>query len=1201
MTKPRLIGVIGSAILALLVLVYAGFAQEEAVKSGQPDVSHLIAKSSEIGSVPIIVGFELPGFKQEHIGGESPAATDQTREIRQAQEKILGRLSGYSVNQVTRFDYIPFMAMRVDRAALQALATDPAVTSIVEDIEFAPDLARSLLITRAEGAQSLNYRGAGTAIAVLDTGFDKNHPDLTGKVVAEACFSTTDPLSARYSACPNGQNSQIGDGAATPVSRLITSFEHGTHVAGIAAGMAPDAKLVAIQVFARVYETAAKECTSAGSRSPCLLTRQSDYVKGLERVLTLRTTHNIVAVNMSLGGGSFVSTCDNDPQFTTVKLMVQTLRNNNVLTVASAGNSSYRNSMGGPACLSSTVSVGATMTYPESDIDKVADFSNVGFSTTLFAPGAPIEAAVPTTTTDCGFGVAPLSGSRCYRQGTSMAAPHVAGAVAVLRSARPNATAQQIVTALTTTGPLVTDQRPGGTITRRRLDVYGALCTLVPCDPDDFRILSLNTTLTGTIAAGDPQDIYYFNGSGGQRVVITMNRTSGTVDPFLSIWDQDGNLLAFNDNGGGGVNARVNLLILPRTGRYRIVAGTSQGATAGGYQINVTQGLTTQNPVPFIRSLQNTSATVGSAGFWLPINGANFLSSSITRLNGVNSPTFFSSSERIWIYLYPSNLSSTTTHSIDVINPSPGGGTSLPFSFVVTPAFNGESRLLAPEDLTTTVGDKMAFAVEWVHPTASWRNMQNMEFKLADDTFGSPLWLRLTEDNPESTLYLLNSAGEPLYSAPLVSGQFGPDEDWVVNDEVTLHLGETQFFGSGQTIVITPTVTFGPGAIGTYDLRFSVDDDQEESEVQDADILGRFSITAAGCGIAPSEVSINGPGTGQVNTSYQYTAAVSPSNATGPITYTWFPDPVSGQGTATATYRWDSAGQQAVGVIAENCADLVSDIETIPIYTTSGPDLSLTKTAPAVALAGDSIEYILTIANNGATAAGNLTISDTLPDGATYLGGGNLTGNTVTWTIPALDGYGSTAQVSFFVSAEETITNSNYSAVADGGAGATGNPAVTTQIVDAKTDVTPLIGGALNYTGTEVETSIDLPAGAFFTETTVAYTELPAPANPLPSALTFAGRAFHLGAYQGNALAPDLEPGEPLSLELTYRVADVTGLDTSALGLYRWTGGQWSNDGIDCQVEESVRRVSCNIFARLGEFALAEGGQRALYLPAIIR
>ena len=1198
MSKPKLILVLCLTVAALLTLAWGSFAQSENVQSAQPDISQLLEMAAEIGSIPIIIGFDQPGFDPAHIASDSTVGRNQSQAITRRQEHILNGLSSFSISSVTQFEYIPFMALRVDEAALKALQADPLITSIVEDISFAPALARSLQITRAEGAHSLNYRGAGTSIAVLDSGIDKNHPDLVGKVVTEACYSTTDPASGRFSVCPNGQSSQIGNGAAAAPSRLFTGFDHGTHVAGIATGVAPDAQIVAIQVFARVYETAAKECTSYDKRSPCLLTRQSDYIKGLERVIALRSAHNIVAVNMSLGAGSYVSTCDNNPQFTTVKLLVNSLRSNGVVTVVSAGNDSYRNSMGAPACLSSTVSVGATMTYPENSNDRVADFSNVGFSTTLLAPGVPIEAAVPTSTIDCGQGTAPTD-SRCYKGGTSMAAPHVAGAVAVLRAASPNATANQIVGALTTTGPYVTDHRPGGTITKRRLDVYGALCTLVACDPDDFRILNLNATISGTITSGDFQDIYYFNGIANQRIVVHMNRLNGTVNPFLSVWDPDGNLMSFNDNGGGGVNARVNLLILPRNGRYRIQAGTTQGILTGAYQVSVTQGSLTQNPTPFMRTLQPTSATAGSASFWVQIHGANFVTSSVARLNGSNRSTFFSSSEKIWILLSNADLSNTATHYIDVVNPAPGYA-SAALSFNVMPAFNGESRLLAPEELTTTVGEKTEFAVEWVHPTDSWRNMQNMEFKVADDSLGGPLWLRLSEDNPESTLYLLNSAGVPLYSSPLISGQFGANEDWVVDDRVTLHLGETKFFGSGQTIVLTPTITFGAGAVGTYDLRFSVDDDAEESEVQNADVLGRFSIMPEGCLVAPMEVNVSGPLTGLTGASYTYYATVNPPDSSEPITYTWFPEPTSGQGTTSATYQWSSAGQQPVGVLAENCADLVSDIKTIPVYTTTAPDLTLSKTGPAVALAGEAIEYTLTVTNSGATAATSITISDVLPVEATYVSGGTLTGDTVSWTIPTLDGYGATEQVIFVVTANETLTNDTYSAVADGGTNATGSPKVVTRIVDAKVDVTPLSAGELAYDGEGVMTNADLPAGSFFANTTVAFEELNLPTAPLPPSLQYAGRAFRLDAYQGNVLAPDLEPGEPLPMVLTYRETDVSGVDTDLLTLYRWTGSQWSSSGIACQTDALLQKMSCSLFAPLGEFALAAGTQNDLFLPMVV-
>lgn len=1205
-------------IITLLVTVVAAFALSygamasvtheyaEQPDGERPDIGQLLERVESDASVAVIAGFDLSGYDPVLAGAETRAAVDQTTAIHQAQDQLLNRLAGHNVSHVTQFDYIPYLALRVDGAALLALQADPAVTSIVEDITFAPAMSGSLPIIRGDGAHTLNYRGAGTAVAILDTGIDKNHADLSGKVVSEACYSVTDPANASFSACPNGQASQTGNGAATPPSRLIDGYSHGTHVAGIAAAVAPDTKIVAIQVFHRVYENAAKQCTTLGKRSPCLLTSQSSYIKGMERALALRTTYNIVAVNMSLGSGANPTTCDHLSQNLSVKLIVDILRANGVITVASSGNNGYRQSMGFPACLSSIVSVGATVTFPVSDIDKVADFSNISTSTTLLAPGAPIEAAVPGTTIDCGEGVIPTNG-RCYKGGTSMAAPHVAGAIAILRGASPNATPTQIINALTANGPQVTDQRPFGVFTKRRLDVYGALCSLIACDFDDFRTLALGVSTSGAITSGDSGDIYYFNGTGGQRITVVMNRTGGTLlDPFLAVWDPDGNLMAFNDNGGGGVNARVNLLILPRTGRYRIMAMKAGANQTGPYSISVTQGSLSQNPEPMIRFLEPGSTTVNSVGFWAQIHGYNFVPSSVARLNGVNRPTSYHSSEIIWIWFYPSDLTSTGSRSISVFNPAPVGGTSAAVGFSVTAAFNGESKLLAPTELYTPVGQPTTFAVEWIHPTASWRNMQNMDVKLTDDGPDGPLWLRLTEDNPESTLYLLNSAGQPLYSGTLISGQFGADEEWVITDTVTVHFGETYFFGSGQTIVISPTVTFGPEAVGTYDVRFAVDDDEVESEVQNADVLGRFTVLPQGCNAPPAGVSITGPENVPANMPVNFAAVMTPLNTGAPPVYTWFPEPVSGQGTAVATYQWPNAGIQPVGVVVESCADFVSDIRTVPVYTTpSTPDLSLSKSAPAVALSGEPITVTLTITNSGVITAENIHISDVLPPGATHVSGGTLDGETVRWTLSSLDGFGMTEQVWFVMSATTTITNSDYFATADGGYNAVGGPSAITHIVDAMTKATPLNDAELAYDGgTGTSTNITFPAGSVFAETTIAYTELITPSYPLPSGVPFGGRAFRLDGYQSNTFLPDMEPGEPFHLELTYPDSGTPERDESPLTLYRRTGATWSSQGIECRPEPSQGRITCEVFAPFGEYALVAATgeqQRALYLPVVIR
>lgn len=78
-------------------------------------------------------------------------------------------------------------------------------------------------------------------------------------------------------------------------------------------------------------------------------------------------------------------------------------------------------------------------------------------------------------------------------------------------------------------------------------------------------------------------------------------------------------------------------------------------------------------------------------------------------------------------------------------------------------------------------------------------------------------------------------------------------------------------------------------------------------------------------------VSITGPVFGVVDMNYTFTATVSPSTAMPPITYTWTPSPVSGQATATATYRWDTPGAKTITVTAQNVGGLADATHSIMV------------------------------------------------------------------------------------------------------------------------------------------------------------------------------------------------------------------------------------------------------------------------------
>src|SRR5690606_4169051 len=99
----------------------------------------------------------------------------------------------------------------------------------------------------------------------------------------------------------------------------------------------------------------------------------TDQVEALEHVYSLRNTHNIVSLNMSLGGGQFFdeASCDTNVNNVATKAIIDLLRAANIASVIATGNNGFTNSMGAPGCISSAVAVGAT-----TDADVVAAFSN---------------------------------------------------------------------------------------------------------------------------------------------------------------------------------------------------------------------------------------------------------------------------------------------------------------------------------------------------------------------------------------------------------------------------------------------------------------------------------------------------------------------------------------------------------------------------------------------------------------------------------------------------------------------------------------------------------------------------------------------------------------------------------------------------------------------------------------------------------
>ncbi|WCE31514.1 S8 family serine peptidase [Vibrio sp. SCSIO 43137] len=453
-------------LIALLFFISSAFAKP------LPNQA-LIDKAIEKGTVRVIVQFDV-AFTAEGELPDAAAVGLQRAAIASAQGQLMSGLRSNS-SVIARFQTIPSMVLSLDADELQQLYNRDDIVNVIEDTPIPLVMAESNNIIGSVNAWNDGYSGAGQTVVILDTGVDKYHPffssGVSNKVVAEACFSTN-RLGYSSSVCPGGVESSTSAGSGIDCTSAASGYPnaqgdcaHGTHVAGSAAGndgsgadfgVARDANIIAIQIFSLFPDYC--------NNSDCMLTWQSDQMAALEHVhLTLQHSFNIASVNMSIGGGSYSATCDDDP----LKNIIDNLRSDDIATVIAAGNSGSRTAISGPACISTSVSIGAT-----EDDDDVASFSNVASFMDLFAPGHTITSAVP-------------GGGTSTWGGTSMATPHVAGAWAVLKQSKPAATVDEVLQALKNTGTPINDQRTGGSVNGiPRINVDLALNNLVNTEPD---------------------------------------------------------------------------------------------------------------------------------------------------------------------------------------------------------------------------------------------------------------------------------------------------------------------------------------------------------------------------------------------------------------------------------------------------------------------------------------------------------------------------------------------------------------------------------------------------------------------------------------------------------------------------------------------------------------------------------------------
>ena len=417
------------------------------------------------------------------------------------------------------------ISVKVDRDELARLENDNRVKSVKLVGEKYIFLDDSVPLVNGTSSWNLvsngvNLSGTGETVCILDTGVNYSHSDLGG------CYGNNNASSG----CKviGGYDWVNGD------SNPYDDHGHGTHVSGIVAangtkkGVAPGAKIIMMKV-----------CDSGGSCSDIYIRAGIDWCVGNSSV------YNISVISMSIGGGLYTSYCDYVDDGANITLGINNAVTKNISVVISAGNGlnnvgpGNATAIASPACVQNATPISATTKL------DVIDTSYADRSVSivqLLAPGTDITSTWVT-------------GGYAASSGTSMAAPHAAGAIAILnqylRASGQTKTTQQIESTLNSTGKMIYDSATMFNYSRIR--VYDALLSLDNQAPDVSFYNPTNSTYNNrtqlvNISASDfnLDSIWFFNGTAN---------VSYTIPVYVIFAESSNTIIAYANDSGGRLNS----------------------------------------------------------------------------------------------------------------------------------------------------------------------------------------------------------------------------------------------------------------------------------------------------------------------------------------------------------------------------------------------------------------------------------------------------------------------------------------------------------------------------------------------------------------------------------------------------------------------------------------------------------------------
>lgn len=427
--RNKLSRLLGFLFAGLLLCLTPG---NELLAAGiSPDLQETIANAGPDDEIPVIVTLrdrvKLKNFKSLPKKSRRHHLIKALREKAAATQKpLFGLMRRSGAKRLRQLWLVNGIALTAKKSLIDRLAQHPAVEGIRTDLVVSappsPGVNAALAewnieATGAPELWALGFTGQGTVVANMDTGVDLNHPDLMDR--------WRGGTNSWYD--PNGEHPALPydhDGHGTQTMGLMVGGDAG----GSAIGMAPGSRWIAVKIF-NDRDEASLSVIHLGYQ--WLLDPDGDPF----------TDDAPDIVNNSWGVLDAQGTCTEE-----FRPDIQTLKAVEVAVVFSAGNDGPNpSSSSSPANYPESFSVGAT-----DFLDNIANFSSRGPSAcgneifpTVAAPGVSVRTSDLTTP----FGV-PNPNPYTSASGTSFAAPHVSGAMALLLSAAPAATVAEVENAL---------------------------------------------------------------------------------------------------------------------------------------------------------------------------------------------------------------------------------------------------------------------------------------------------------------------------------------------------------------------------------------------------------------------------------------------------------------------------------------------------------------------------------------------------------------------------------------------------------------------------------------------------------------------------------------------------------------------------------------------------------------------------------